>query len=141
MGAVAHTRRINHTATRFGFAALLSARQQRCRLAAPQRAANWPAMISGRLRCLYTGPIRRRYGYGLAADRHTTGVGRRPPGIVGEREGAHPRPRCAGRTAPADAEGGGPEGLPIRRARRSGQPARVVRSQASADRLPLLLPV
>src|SRR6185369_17536790 len=71
----------------------------------PNGPTNWPEMISGRRRCLHTGPIGRRYGDGLAADRHTTGVGRRPPGIVGEREGAHPRPRCAGRTAPADAEG------------------------------------
>jgi hypothetical protein len=74
-------------------------------------------MTSARCAWLFIGPIQRRYGDGLAADRLTAGVGRRPPGIACEREGIHPGARCARRTAPQDAEDGGREGLPIRRAR------------------------
>src|SRR5882757_1609184 len=67
------------------------------------------AMSFARCRCLQIGPIRRRYCDGLTADRDTAGVGRRTPGIAGEREGANPHPRCAGRTAPQDAENGSRE--------------------------------
>ena len=58
---------------------------------------------------------------------------------AGQGEGADPRPRCAGRRAPPDAEDGRREGLPLRGPGRTGEPARPVRRAPSADRLPLLL--
>ena len=47
-------------------------------------------------------------------------------------EGAHPRPRRAGRRAPPDAADGGREGLPLRGPGRPGEPARPVRRAAAS---------
>ena len=54
---------------------------------------------------------------GHATDRVAAGVGGRARGTAGQGEGAHPRPRCAGRRAPPDAADGRREGLPLRGAR------------------------
>ena len=50
-------------------------------------------------------------------------VGSRAPAAAGEGEGADPRPRRAGRRAPADAVDGGGEGLCVRRTERQSEPA------------------
>ena len=72
-------------------------------------------------------------------DRLARGVGRRARGAAREGEGAHPRPRRAGRRAAPDAADGRREGVPLRGPGRPGEPARPVRRPPPADRLPLLL--
>ena len=58
---------------------------------------------------------------------------------AGQGEGTDPRTRRAGCGTPTDAVAGGGQAVRVRRARRQGQPARLVRGASPADRLPRLL--